>query len=662
MTAEDNFKDKINDAIKEGNLDYIADLSNVNVSESQNDKDWLKHGGQFGCPVFGIDDGNGHEQQKQELITQEEELDRVTEQDNEFVIDTMTKEAKHDKPAIKQLYYAYLSGMTNLAIHHKVNSKNSGSGKSYLGLKVISYFPKEHTLILGGVTDKAFHYMKGEMVIQGGNPEEYIPIAPLILDLRIKKAELKAKGELTAAEEIRIDDKIEKLKSDAFRLIDLRFKIALIADTPSEGLLNAIMSILSQDSKISDYLYTDKNKMESAKNSIIGMPAFIYTRTLDDTKNLRAEEVFRRFVNVTPNVTSEKIQSAIELTFMKMGTLPERYDNLVVSRSDIEKAKEIVARLVKKLIKHSESFGFKESGIIIPFIKTLAKIFPHDEVFLMTAGDRFTRYLAVVTKANMDSRPRYVHKKTGARYPVSLFPDLKETYELMESAGGNVRSYLAIFYNTGLVPFCDIMDKPGEDTYIDDQGKTIVIAKQSRKGRTVPELIEQTKLILGFTPSRTEMHSKYLTPMINLGLVNWEKRVKKGSEHIYFAADEDAKRVFTLFPDCDINDLKLVVNSKENYPTKNILEKDYGLMSILMVQQGGVENISDIYELQDHKGKKITVSELIDRYLSDPELCFKQGWENLPPYYSEGVYTVRVDPNLILSLIQKRKKMIFYQI
>ena len=70
----------------------------------------------------------------------------------------------------------------------------------------------------------------------------------------------------------------------------------------------------------------------------------------------------------------------------------------------------------------------------------------------------------------------------------------------------------------------------------------IVLAKQSRKGRTVPELIEQTKLMLGFTPSRTEMHNKYLAPMINLGLINWEKSVKKGNEHIYFAADEDAKK------------------------------------------------------------------------------------------------------------------------
>ena len=72
-------------------------------------------------------------------------------------------------------------------------------------------------------------------------------------------------------------------------------------------------------------------------------------------------------------------------------------------------------------------------------------------------------------------------------------------------------------------------------------------------------------------------------------MVNWEKSVKKGIEHIYFAADEDAKKVFTLFPDCDMNDLKLVVKDRDYYPTKNVLEKDYGLLSILTVQQGGIK-------------------------------------------------------------------------
>jgi hypothetical protein len=33
--------------------------------------------------------------------------------------------------------------------------------------------------------------------------------------------------------------------------------------------------------------------------------------------------------------------------------------------------------------------------------------------------------------------------------------------------------------------------------------------------------------------------------------------------------------------------------------------------------------------LEDHESKEITISELIERYLSNPELCFKRGWSEL---------------------------------
>ena len=60
-----------------------------------------------------------------------------------------------------------------------------------------------------------------------------------------------------------------------------------------------------------------------------------------------------------------------------------------------------------------------------------------------------------------------------------------------------------------------------------------------------------------------------------------------------------------------------------------MIEQDYGLNSILMVQQGGSKNIFDIYRLEDHEGNEITISQLIDKYLSDPETCFKVGWDDL---------------------------------
>ena len=66
-----DFKDKINDAIKEENLDYIAELS-----KAEKDRDWLEHGGPFGRPVFpniegnsnGNGNGNGNGESKSKIL------------------------------------------------------------------------------------------------------------------------------------------------------------------------------------------------------------------------------------------------------------------------------------------------------------------------------------------------------------------------------------------------------------------------------------------------------------------------------------------------------------------------------------------------------------------------------------------------------------------
>ena len=89
--------------------------------------------------------------------------------------------------------------------------------------------------------------------------------------------------------------------------------------------------------------------------------------------------------------------------------------------------------------------------------------------------------------------------------------------------------------------------------------------------------------------------------------------------------------------------MRLVVTDKALYPTKENIEQSYRTRSILSCK-GDVKNIFDIYKLEDHTGNEITISELVDKYLNNPELCFKKGWE-LPLYYSEGPYNVRVDPN-----------------
>ncbi len=44
------------------------------------------------------------------------------------------------------------------------------------------------------------------------------------------------------------------------------------------------------------------------------------------------------------------------------------------------------------------------------------------------------------------------------------------------------------------------------------------------------------------------------------------------------------------------------------------------------------KNILDLYSLEDHDGNEITISEMIDKYLYNPELCFKEGWNEMSSF------------------------------
>ena len=125
-------------------------------------------------------------------------------------------------------------------------------------------------------------------------------------------------------------------------------------------------------------------------------------------KKPKIEEKNRRFINITPNVSTEKIQDANILIAQKYGLTGEEYDKTVVPKEDKEKVKKIVSILVEKLKNHSKYLKPKESGIKIPFIGSISV--PPNDVWSMTVTDRMMRYLAIITKVNMDNRPRLVRK------------------------------------------------------------------------------------------------------------------------------------------------------------------------------------------------------------------------------------------------------------
>ena len=80
----------------------------------------------------------------------------ITSQDIKFVLETISKQAPYDKTQIKQIFYGICSSQTSTKIHHNINSKKSGEGKSYLLKLVVDFFPDSFTLKFNNMSDKAF--------------------------------------------------------------------------------------------------------------------------------------------------------------------------------------------------------------------------------------------------------------------------------------------------------------------------------------------------------------------------------------------------------------------------------------------------------------------------------------------------------------------------
>jgi len=452
------------------------------------------------------------EQKKDE----DEELakNKLTKEDIDFMFQTIMKESKYDELSVKQTVHGLNSAFTRLPIPHISTSKESGAGKSYIVNHVARYYPDKHIMRLAAVTDKALYHLDGPLVVAKDEESgEFELLDDIINRLQLEKeeceAEIKIQQGLKAEEkpyskdlvnskkrrikEIEAEEK--RVERSAQKLIDFDNKILIVQDTPSPQFFNSIMSILSQDTtRDQEYAFTDKasnGKLFTNRNRIRGAPVIMTTQVIDDTDNARFEEKIRRFIHISPDTSAKKIKEANRLTGLRFGYLPSEYDKLVVSGDDIARTKQIIKIIIAKLKQQKKYLGPKESGVKIPFALTLEQSLPVEEgeVWKMTVGERTMKYLAMVTKLNMDCRPRVVHRKTAAFYPISTFEDLKDTMALMERGGSKVRPYLQEWYNDVFVPcFAKLNGKVKE--YRDEYG--VVYSKEEVVGLTTEDLATET--------------------------------------------------------------------------------------------------------------------------------------------------------------------------
>jgi hypothetical protein len=583
--------------------------------------------------------------QQQEQKEQEQEEEKwcttgITSEDIKFVLDTMKKEAPYDFVSIKQLFYGMASAFTKCPIHHSVNSRKPGSGKTHDLTLVSGYFPKKYVILLAGMSDKALFHRHGVDMIVDEDTGNTIFAQPLIDDLKIKIEELEEKNEQlidalkrkeNKIELQRLKSKLQDIRDRSQKLIELDNTIFLFLDTAQEGLFNTLMSMISQDSPDDQlYEFTDKSgvgKLGSKVNRLRGTPTIFNTQVIDDTRQTRYQEKNRRFIHVIPDTSTKKIHAAMDLIGQRYGLVDEEYDAHVVDSADKERAKEIVSLLVDKLIDHSNFFAPKKPGTKICFTKSVAHgIHKGREVeeWAMTIMDRTMRYLAIITKVNMDSRPKIVDTETGKFYPVSTFEDLKEALQLMAMASSMVRPYIAYWYNTVFLPsFKALPDQPNKLTknVFDRDGNEheILVMQENDIGLTSKELAQATYDIMKIPIGSEKVREQYLYPLLNMGIINKTKSVINKSENLWSPVEDS---IFSLFDDED-NDFRLKILDYRLYPTKTLLEEEFRTI----VKQAAREGVDqEKYKIRDADGTEITISQLIDKYLSNPDSCFIKGY------------------------------------
>jgi hypothetical protein len=244
----------------------------------------------------------------------------------------------------------------------------------------------------------------------------------------------------------------------------------------------------------------------------------------------------------------------------------------------------------------------------------------------MTVMDRTMRYLTIITKVNMDSRPKIIDTETGKFYPISTFEDLKETLQLMRMASSMVRPYVAYWYNTIFLPaFKELPEQPTKLTKEiidrDGQKQEIVVMQETEIGLTSKELAQKTYDIVKIPLSAEKVREQYLYPLANMGIINKTKSAINRSENLWSPVEDS---IFSLFE--NEHDFRLKITDYRVYPTRNVLEEEFRTIVKQAAKEGVKNGDFQRYKILDTDSTEITINQLIDKYLSDPDTCFMKAY------------------------------------
>jgi len=316
----------------------------------------------------------------------------------------------------------------------------SASGKTHLALTVTSLFDPREVIKIAGATPRALVYERGTLVVPAdyekgtqvvpadsdgggdGGPPRLVPLEEALDPLLEELSELEGEGGRTAearAKREALRRRIEKLKAQSVRLVDLEGKVMVFLDQPNPELLERLRPLLSHDEK--ELRFTLTNKTSSGRTVtetaiIRGFPTVIFCTT----KGYADQQERTRLIFLSPETSKEKTREVLEFLANEAGGAETSPLELEILRKRV------------RIVRNSGVREVRVEGLpVLAAFEPYATGAPADTRFfqiLLSLVKAFT--LLNVLNRRRDKSGKLIAEPVDLEYALTVFSKIAESHRL----------------------------------------------------------------------------------------------------------------------------------------------------------------------------------------------------------------------------------------
>ncbi len=425
------------------------------------------------------------------------------------------KEIKEEDGNIHKLILYGLSAFTINPINNRIFAP-SGEGKTYLVEKVSATFPEDSLIKLSSASAQSFKYAHGKEVIEEQNGN-FTPIEEKITPLEEALEGVKGK------ERKSIEKQIAQLHKEAWYLIDFRNKWLIFLDSQNTALWESLKTLLSHDSEKQRHQVTNKINGRNTQEKMIflGYPTITYCSAKDESNYSIAPEMETRFHTTYLKSNPTKYEKSIELISQRHGLPTEIFEEEIISKQDVENAKELMQILIDTV----KIFGSSKNPITNPYSDKLHTLFPHDSGSRSRQFSRLVQMITVITLCYANKRCKVVIGNN--MYPIVELQDIEKAVSLMKENSA-LPSHKIQFFNDVFKP---VFEKIGTE---------ITLVNQKVKAVTANDMVEGIKKQFKEQEGldRKKLTENYLETWVDYGLLENAQDPSNKSRNIYWIAKQ----------------------------------------------------------------------------------------------------------------------------